>query len=75
MLVTSISNLTRVYFNEDKVGRGAIRDTKARNYFSINNIEVHSFFDAHLVEPESVVKKDGTPYKVFTPYYRDFQHI
>jgi deoxyribodipyrimidine photo-lyase len=33
-------------------------------------VEVHSFNARLLWEPWQVLKKDGTPYKVFTPYYR-----
>ena len=34
------------------------------------NIEAESFNSALLWEPWQVLKDDGTPYKVFTPYYR-----
>ncbi|MEW8630348.1 MAG: deoxyribodipyrimidine photo-lyase [Candidatus Thiodiazotropha sp.] len=33
-------------------------------------IEVETFHDDSLLPPERVAKKDGTPYKVFTPFWR-----
>lgn len=33
-------------------------------------LHFHSLNDCYLFEPNEVLKKDGTPYLVFTPYYR-----
>ncbi len=33
-------------------------------------VEVESFHDDSLLPPEEVAKKDGTPFKVFTPFWR-----
>ena len=33
-------------------------------------IDYHIFNGSLLWEPESILKDDGTPYKVFTPFYR-----
>lgn len=33
-------------------------------------LSFHSLNDCYLFEPMEVLKKDGTPYLVFTPYYR-----
>lgn len=35
-----------------------------------DNIEVQTFAGHLLHEPSSILKKDGTPYKVFTPFYK-----
>jgi deoxyribodipyrimidine photo-lyase len=46
------------------------RDKKIKKYFNDQNVNVNTFNGSLLWEPWNVSKKDGTPYKVFTPYYR-----
>ncbi|WP_085908968.1 cryptochrome/photolyase family protein [Kiloniella majae] len=46
------------------------RDTKIKQTLTDANVEVKSFNGSLLWEPWEVLKKDSTPYKVFTPYYR-----
>jgi deoxyribodipyrimidine photo-lyase len=45
------------------------RDKKIKEYFK-NKIKVNSFNGLLLWEPWEVLKDNGTPYKVFTPYYK-----
>lgn len=45
----------------DKIIKQALKDA---------GVEVHSFNGHLLWEPWQVLKKDASPYKVFTPYYR-----
>ncbi|MCY7295750.1 cryptochrome/photolyase family protein [Alteromonas sp. a30] len=46
------------------------RDTNIKASLKSHNIAVKSFNGSLLWEPTQVLKSDGTPYKVFTPYYR-----
>ncbi len=46
------------------------RDTRIRQNLQQRNITVASHNASLLWEPWTINKKDGTPYKVFTPYYR-----
>jgi deoxyribodipyrimidine photo-lyase len=46
------------------------RDKGIKETLKSNDIDVHTFNASLLWEPWDVLKKDGTPYKVFTPYYR-----
>ncbi len=50
------------------------RDSEIKAYFKggmlDRDVEVESFNSSLLWEPWTVKKADGTPYKVFTPYYR-----
>lgn len=46
------------------------RDSKIKRALQDVGVEVHSFNGHLLWEPWQVLKKDATPYKVFTPYYR-----
>ena len=45
------------------------RDKKIKEYFK-KKIKVNSFNGLLLWEPWEVLKDNGTPYKVFTPYYK-----
>lgn len=46
------------------------RDGKIKAALKEAAIQAHSFNGSLLWEPWQVLKNDGTPYKVFTPYYR-----
>ena len=46
------------------------RDGKLKAVLKDQGTEVESYNGSLLWEPWQVLKKDGTPYKVFTPYYR-----
>jgi deoxyribodipyrimidine photo-lyase len=47
------------------------QDSKIKNFFKEQNIEVKSFNGSLLWEPFEVLKSDLKPYKVFTHYYRN----
>lgn len=46
------------------------RDQRIKTAMTERGIKVKSFNGSLLWEPWQVKKKDGTPYKVFTPFYR-----
>ena len=46
------------------------RDASLKTALKSDGLTVESFNGSLLWEPWQVLKKDGTPYKVFTPYYR-----
>ena len=46
------------------------RDQKIKKNLNQINIEAKSYNGSLLWEPWDVLKSDGTPYKVFTPYFR-----
>ncbi len=46
------------------------RDKKIKKALEAHNTDSQSFNGSLLWEPWEILKKDGTPYKVFTPYYR-----
>jgi deoxyribodipyrimidine photo-lyase len=46
------------------------RDTKIKDHLKGNDIEVESYNGSLLWEPWTIKKNDGSPYKVFTPFYR-----
>lgn len=59
-----------LYFNLDNRGFGQKRDLTISAYLEAHDITVKTFEDTHLHQASAIKKTDGTPYKKFTPYYR-----
>lgn len=64
------TNASAVYWNRCYEPWRIDRDKKIKSDLEDNDIEVKSFNGSLLWEPWKVLKQDGTPYKVFTPYYK-----
>jgi deoxyribodipyrimidine photo-lyase len=47
------------------------RDKKIEKSLKEQNVEVQTFNATLLWHPQEIVKKDGTPYKVFTPFFKN----
>ncbi|MBJ88525.1 MAG: deoxyribodipyrimidine photolyase [Woeseia sp.] len=47
------------------------RDQYIKTTLHQNNIQAKSFNNSLLFEPNRILKPDGTPYKVFTPFFRN----
>jgi deoxyribodipyrimidine photo-lyase len=59
-----------LYFNRDYEPGARKRDAAVEKLASALGVEVHSYKDGVLHEPNEVLKPDGEPYRVFTPYSR-----
>lgn len=59
-----------VYTNHDYEPYAIDRDKRVAKMFASKGIEFHSFKDQVIFEKSEVMKADGTPYTVFTPYSR-----
>lgn len=59
-----------VYWNRCYEPWRISRDKKIKNTLGDMGVECHSFKASLLWEPWEIKKSDGTPYKVFTPFYR-----
>ncbi len=59
-----------VYTNHDYEPYAQERDTAIKNFLSDNNIEFKTYKDQVIFEKDEVVKKDGDPYIVYTPYMK-----
>lgn len=59
-----------VAVNRDYTPYSIDRDQKIETVCKKNGIDFLSFHDALLHAPEDVLKADGKPYTIFTPYYR-----
>lgn len=59
-----------VYWNRCYEPWRIARDKKIKESLADLDIDAHSFNGSLLWEPWEIKKNDGTPYKVFTPFYR-----
>lgn len=64
-----------VYFNRDYEPYARERDAKIRQLCVDNDISVHDFKDQVIFEQDEVVKDDGDPYTVYTPYMRKWHQM
>lgn len=65
-------HICSVYTNRDYEPYSVFRDLHVERFLKINNIEYHSYKDHVLFEKDELVKDDGKPYTVFTPYKNKF---
>ena len=63
-------NVNAVHWNRCYEPWRTVRDQQIKTDLLSANIAVASFKGSLLWEPWEVHKKDGTPYKVFTPYFQ-----
>jgi deoxyribodipyrimidine photo-lyase len=65
-----VNKIAEVFTNHDYEPYAAKRDKEIADILSKKNIEFHTFKDQVIFEKDEVVKKDGDPYVVYTPYMR-----
>lgn len=63
-------DLEAIYCNRDYEPYAKERDTAVAELSEKAGVDFHHFKDQVIFEGEEVLKKDGTPYTVFTPYSR-----
>lgn len=59
-----------VYCNKDYEQSAIERDALVEALLAKKGIPLHSFKDQVIFEKDQILKKDGTPYSVYTPYSR-----
>ena len=57
-----------VFTNHDYEPYSIKRDLEIKQFLETKNIHLKTFKDQVIFERNEIVKKDGTPYKVYTPY-------
>uniref|UniRef100_UPI004048D46B cryptochrome/photolyase family protein n=1 Tax=Polaribacter sp. TaxID=1920175 RepID=UPI004048D46B len=57
-----------LYFNTDYEPYGQQRDAAVSTYLTSKQVPVNAFKDQVIFETNEIVKDDGLPYTVFTPY-------
>jgi deoxyribodipyrimidine photo-lyase len=60
--------ISEVHFNRDYEPYATKRDEQVQQLLQKNNISAFAHKDQLIFEPHEVLKADGTPYTVFTPY-------
>ncbi len=68
--ITTRFDVEAVYWNRCYEPWRIHRDTHIKEKLKIRGIDVHTYNGSLLWEPWTIKKADGTPYKVFTPFYR-----
>ena len=62
--------VSSVVCNEDYEPYAKERDESIKSLFAQNNISFETYKDQVIFEKDEIVKDDGTPYRVYTPYSR-----
>ena len=65
--------IDKVYTNRDYEPYAQERDKALYEFLKAKNIEFKGFKDHVIFEKNEVLKQDGTPYTVFTPYSRKWK--
>lgn len=64
--------VAEVYANEDYEPYAIERDTVVSTFLNSRNIAFKSYKDQVIFHKDDVLKKNGTPYTVFTPYSKEW---
>jgi deoxyribodipyrimidine photo-lyase len=64
-----------VFTNRDYTPLSRRRDHKLKRICDRYGVSCHNYGDQLLNEPEAVFKADGSPYTVFTPYFKRAQQL
>ena len=66
-------DIDTVYTNHDYEPYATARDSEIKSFLAEQAIEFKTYKDQVIFEKSEVVKKDGDPYKVYTPYMRTWK--
>ncbi|HRP67996.1 MAG TPA: deoxyribodipyrimidine photo-lyase [Turneriella sp.] len=62
-----------VYCNRDYEPSAILRDTEIYNFFKNQNVPFKAFKDQVIFDKNDVLKNDGAPYTVYTPYSKKWK--
>tara|TARA_R110000850_G_scaffold109659_2_gene222774 strand:+ start:2442 stop:3746 length:1305 start_codon:yes stop_codon:yes gene_type:complete len=71
--ITKDFQVQNVITNHDYEPYALKRDTEIETFLSDKNIGFYTFKDQVIFEKDEVVKEDGTPYLVYTPYMKKWK--
>jgi len=66
-------NASHVFFNQDVEPFAIKRDREATSALQEIGVKVQSFVDIGLIAPDAIATQAGEPYKVYTPFWRNWQ--
>lgn len=76
--LTENYTISTVYTNHDYEPYAIKRDLEIKDFLQSKNVQFKTYKDQVIFERNEIVKKDGTPYKVYTPFSKKwleaFQH-
>jgi deoxyribodipyrimidine photo-lyase len=72
-LVISKYNVSSVYTNSDYEPYSIKRDKEVDDFLRLHDISFNTSKDQVIFEKDEVMKNDGTPYTVFTPYSKKWK--
>lgn len=67
--------IEKVFTNHDYEPYAKQRDAAIEKLLNYNNVSFHSYKDQVILEKDEVLKDDGRPYTVFTPYSRKWKTV
>lgn len=67
--------IEKVFTNHDYEPYAKERDGMIENLLKANGTSLHTFKDQVILEKEEVLKDDGKPYTIFTPYSRKWKAV
>lgn len=67
--------VSAVYFNRDYEPYARQRDRLLHELLMTRGVSLHTYGDQTVFGPQEVLKADGTPYTVFTPYARRWKAL
>ncbi|CAN1209622.1 deoxyribodipyrimidine photo-lyase [Tumidithrix helvetica PCC 7403] len=70
--LTQSLGANRVFFNQDVEPLAISRDNAAKAALQANGIEVRGFVDIGLHAPDAIATQAHEPYKVYTPFWRNW---
>jgi deoxyribodipyrimidine photo-lyase len=73
--LTEKYSVRKIFVNEDYEPYARERDTKVEEMLLTKNISFHSYKDHVIFSKQEVVKEDGVPYTVFTPYSKKWKSM
>ena len=71
--ITENFTISAVYTNHDFEPYATKRDSEIRKFLNVNNIQFITYKDHVIFEKNEVIKNDGTPYVVYTPYMKKWK--
>lgn len=73
--LTSAYKVEKVFTNHDYEPYAKERDTAIADLLKTKGSSLHTFKDQVILEKDEVLKDDGKPYTVFTPYSRKWKAV
>ncbi|MEO1032242.1 MAG: deoxyribodipyrimidine photo-lyase [Bacteroidota bacterium] len=71
--LTQKYRIATVYTNHDYEPYATVRDVEISEFLESNGVIFKTFKDQVIFEKDEIVKKDGHPYVVYTPYMRTWK--